>query len=107
FVVGVADALDGLAAGWAGLSETAVDGHVFAEGGDFLGKVAAGFGVEAVDPELQGVAGGGVEALPLVSGEFVGELDGGGTGGVKYLVGGGVADAGEGARVGEWWVERG
>jgi hypothetical protein len=51
-VVGVADALYGLAAGWAGLSEAAVDGHVAAEGGDLLGKVSGGLRVEAVDPEL-------------------------------------------------------
>ena len=66
FVVGVADALDGLAAGGAGLAEAAVDGHVFAEGGDFFGEGFGGFGVEAVDPELERVAGGGEEALPLV-----------------------------------------
>ncbi len=59
FVVGVADALDGLAAGEAWLFEAAVDGHVFAERGDFFGKCLAGFGVEAVDPEMEGVAGGG------------------------------------------------
>ena len=104
-VVGVADTLDGLAAGGAGLSETAVDGHVVAEGGYFFGEVAGGFGGEAGDPESQGVAGGGVEALPLVGGEFVCELDGGETGGVEDLVGVGVADAGEDARVGEGSLE--
>jgi hypothetical protein len=67
-VVSVADALYGLAACWAGLSETAVDGHVAAEGCDFLGKVAAGFCVEAIDPELKRVARGGEEALPLFAG---------------------------------------
>ena len=30
-----------------------------------------GFGGEAVDPELEGVAGGGVEALPLGWSELV------------------------------------
>jgi len=65
-VVGVADALDGLAAGGAGLAEASVDGHVFAEGCDFFGEGFGGFGVEAVDPELHDVAGGVVEALPLI-----------------------------------------
>ena len=105
FIVGVADALDGLAAGWAGFSEAAVDGHVVAEGGDFLGEVAGGFGVEAVNPELKSVAGDSVEALPLLGGEFVGELDGREMGGVKDLVGVGVADAGQDARVGEGSLE--
>ncbi len=105
FVVGVADALDGLAAGGAGLFEATVDGHVFAEGGDFFGEVAGGFGVEAIDPELKSVAGGGEEALPLLVGEFVGERDGGEAGGVEDLVGVGVADAREDARVGEGSLE--
>ena len=43
-----------------------MDGHVFAEGGDLFGEGLAGFGGEAVDPELHGVAGGVEEALPLV-----------------------------------------
>ena len=38
-------------------------GHVGAEGGDFF-REALGFGAETVDPELEGVAGGVVEALP-------------------------------------------
>ncbi len=104
-VVGVADALYGLAAGWARLSETAVDGHVAAEGGDFFGEVAASFGVETVDPELKGVARGGVETLPLFAREFVRELDGGEAGGVEDLVGVGVADAREDAWVGEGSLE--
>jgi hypothetical protein len=101
FVVGVADPLDGLAAGGAGLAKAAMDDHVFAEGGDFFGEGLGGFDVEAVDPELEGFACCGEEALPLLVGEFVGELDGREVGGVENLVGVGVADAGENARVGE------
>ena len=67
-VVGVADALYELATGWAWLPEATVDGHVVAEGGDFFGKVLAGFRVETVDPELKCVAGGGEEALPFFVG---------------------------------------
>ncbi len=104
-VVGVADALDGLAASGAGLAEASVDGHIFAEGGDFFGEGLSGFGVEAVDPELEGFASGGEEALPLLGGEFVGEEDGREAGGVEDLVGVGVADAGEDARVGEGSLE--
>ena len=74
-VVGVADALDGLAAGGAGLSEAAVNGHVFAEGCDFFREGLGGFGVEPVDPELEGFAGGGEEALPLGWVELRGLLD--------------------------------
>ena len=65
FVVGVADALDGRAAGGAGLVEAAVDGHVGAEGSDFFGEGLGGFCREAGYPEIERVAGGGVEALPL------------------------------------------
>jgi len=104
-VVGVADALYVLSAGWAGLSETAVDGHVVAEGGDFFGEVAAGFGVEAIDPELERVPGGCEESLPLFVGEFVGELDGGEACGVENLVGVRVADSGENAWIGEGSLE--
>jgi len=105
FVVGVADSLDGCAAGWAGLSEAAVHGHVFAEGGDFFGEGCGGFGVEAGYPKTKRVASGGEEALPLVFGEFVGLQDGGEMGRVEDLVGVSVADAGEDARVGEGSLE--
>ena len=44
FVGGVADALDFGAATRTGLFVTAVDGHAFAEGGDFFGEFACGFG---------------------------------------------------------------
>jgi hypothetical protein len=105
FVVGVANALDGLAASGAGLAETSMDGHVWAEGCDFFREGLGGFGVEAVDPELEGFAGCGVETLPLVVGEFVGLQDGRELGGVEDLVGVGVADAAEDAWVGEGSLE--
>jgi hypothetical protein len=104
-VVGVADALDGLAADGAWLSEATVNGHVFAEGGDLFWEGRQGFGVEATYPEIKRVAGGGEEALPLFGGEFVGEEDGGELGGVEDLVGVRVADAGEDAWVGEGALE--
>src|ERR1700744_4770056 len=56
FVVGVADALDGRAAAWAGKIEAAVHGHLGTEGGDLLGEVFLGFGVEAVDPGFKRLA---------------------------------------------------
>ena len=82
-----------------------MNGHVFAEGGDLFGEGVGGFGVEAADPEIKRVAGGGEEALPLLGGEFVGEEDWGELGGVENLVGVGVADAREDARVGEGPLE--
>ena len=105
FVVRIADALDGRAAGGAGLIETPVDGHVGAEGGDFFGEGFGGFCFEAGYPEIERVAGGGVEALPLVGSQLVGLEDGREVGGVEDLVGVGVADAGEDAGVGEGSLE--
>jgi len=105
FVVGVADALDGLATGGAGLAEASVRGHVFAEGRDFFGEGLRGFRVEAVDPELKGVAGGGVEALPLGWSELVGLEDRREFGGVEDFVGVGVAYAAEDAWVSEGSLE--
>ena len=100
-VVCVADALYGLAADGAWLQITTVDGHVLAKGRYFLREGFAGLGVEAVDPELEGAARRVEEALPFFAGEFLCELDGREAGGVEDLVGVGVADAGEDARVGE------
>ena len=101
FVVGVTDALDGGAAAGAGLAEATVRGHVFAEGSDFFGEGLRCFGVEAVNPELQGVARCNVKPLPLLFGEFVSLQDRGEMGGMEDLVGVGVANAGEDAWVGE------
>ena len=67
-VVGVADALDRRAALGAREIEAAVDGHLGTEGGDLLGEFGGCFGVEAVDPGLQGCACGNVEAVELGEG---------------------------------------
>jgi hypothetical protein len=71
----------------------------------FSGKDFGGFGVEAVDPGLQGVRGWRCRGAATRRGEFVGLQDGRELGGVEDLVGVGVADAGEDARVGERSLE--
>ncbi len=71
----------------------------------FSGKACAASALRRVYPESKRVAGGGVEALPLVFGEFVGLEDRRELGGVEDLVGVGVADAGEDAWVGEGSLE--
>ena len=38
----------------------------------FSGKACVGFGLQAVDPELRVLAGGGVETLPFFGVELVG-----------------------------------
>jgi len=56
-VVGVADALYGLAAGGQGCPKRPWTAMSLRKAGDFFGKVAAGFRVEAVDPEFKGCRG--------------------------------------------------
>ena len=58
FVVGVTDALDGIATARAGKFVAAVDGHAFAEGGNFFRKFAGGFGAQASGPVGETLADG-------------------------------------------------
>ncbi len=71
----------------------------------FSGKAWAASALRRVDPELERVACGGEEALPLLWSELRGLQDGREASGVEDLVGVGVADAGEDARVGEGALE--
>jgi len=80
-------------------------GHSFAKGSDLLWEGGGGFGAEAVEPELQGLAGGGEEALPLAVGELAGKRDGRELGGVQDFIGVGVADAAEQVLIGERALE--
>ena len=105
FVVGVADALDGAAAARAGLAEAAVDGEFRAECGDVLGKFLSGFGLRRSIHSGERGARGSQKALPLFWLEFVGERDGRELSGVEDLVGVGVADAANEARIGESALE--
>ncbi len=105
-VVGVADALNFVAATGAGLAIASVNGHVWAEGSNLFREICGGFGAKFVDPESEGVAGGIEECLPFGGLQFVGERDGRKFGGVEDFVGVGVADAAEDARVGERAFER-
>jgi hypothetical protein len=104
-VVGVADALDGLAATGAGLAKAAMDRHFRAEGGDFFREALLGFSAETVDPESEGGAGGGEEAVPVFGLEFGSEREGRELGGVEDFVGVGVADTADEAGIGESALE--
>jgi hypothetical protein len=66
FVVGVANALDFLSAGWAGLSVAAVNGHFLSKRGDFFGEGGFGLRAQAFDPERESVARGGEERFPFL-----------------------------------------
>ncbi len=105
FVAGVADALDFGAAARAGLFVAAVDGHAFAEGGDFFGEFAGGLGAEAIGPLREAGADGFVEALDFGDGEFLGQRERREFGFPENFVGVGVADAAEEARIGEGALE--
>ena len=105
FVVGVANALDGAAATRAGLAEAAVDRHFGAKGGDVFGEFCPGFGREPCNPKLQRRSRGVEKAPALVWREFVRERDGREACGVENLVGIGVADAADEARVSEGALE--
>ena len=50
FVVGVADALDGITTTRAREFVAAMDGHAFAKGRNLFGKLAGGFGTKASGP---------------------------------------------------------
>jgi hypothetical protein len=101
FIVGVADALNFVAAAWAGLAIASVNGHVWSKRGHFFWEICGGFGAEFFDPERKRVARSGEECLPLGRLQFVCDRDGREFGGVEDFVGVGVADPAENARIGE------
>jgi hypothetical protein len=104
-VVGVADALDGLAAAGAGLAIAAMNGHFRTEGGDFLREALLGFSAEAVDPESESGAGGGEEAVPVFGLKFGGKREGRELGCVEDFVGVGIADAADETGIGKGALE--
>src|SRR3954466_1968195 len=65
-VVRIPDALNFLAATRAGLTVSSMSGHPFAKRRYVLRELLARLGVELVDPNLQRVAGRGVQPIPLV-----------------------------------------
>src|SRR5580765_2466766 len=105
FVGGVADALDFGVAARAGKFVAAVDSHAFAEGGNFFGKLAGGFGAEAVRPAGEAEADGFIEALDFRDREFLRERERRKLGFEENFVGISVADAAEQARVREGALE--
>ena len=105
-VVGVADALDGGAADRARLPVAAVHRHVRAKGGHLLGEVVAVVGAQPGDPVGKRRAGRLVQARDLFRRELVGHGERRQARAVQDLVGIGVADAAEQARVGERALER-
>lgn len=106
FVAGVADALDFCAAAGAGKFVATVDGHAFAEGGDFFGEFTSGFGAEVIGPGREAGADGLVEALNFGRAEFLGEREGREFCFPKNFVRVSVADAAEEAWVGKGALER-
>ncbi len=82
-VVGVANALNGSAAHRTGKVEAPMNGHLRTKSRNLLGEGRRGFGIEAVDPELQRIACGVEEALPLLWCELMSLKDGREPGGVQ------------------------
>src|SRR6266849_1286524 len=105
FVGGVTDALDFCVAARAGLFVAAVHGHAFAKGGDVLGEFAGGFGTQALGPAGERSASGGEEALDFRRGELLRERERGKFRFEQNLVGIGIADAAEEARIGKSTLE--
>ena len=106
FVVGVADALNFGGAPRAGLFVAAVNGHAFAEGGDFFREFVGGFSAQPIGPLREAGTDGFEEALDFGHAEFLGERERRKFGFPENFVGVGVADAAEEARVGEGALER-
>src|SRR5438270_6149332 len=106
FVVGVANALDSFSTSEAGLAVAAMDLHIWAKGGHFFGKGGGRFCAETIDPELNGIAGGGVQSFPFLWLQLVSLGDGRELRSVQNLIGIGVADTAEDARVGQRTLER-
>jgi hypothetical protein len=105
FVGGVTDALDFCGAARAGLFVAAMNGHAFAEGGDFFGEFAGGFGAEAISPVRETRADGFEEALDFRDGKFLRERERREFGFPENFIGVGVADTAEEARIGEGALE--
>ena len=105
FVARVANALDFGAAARARLFVAAVDGHAFAESGDFFGEFSCGVGAEAIGPMCEAGADGFVEAFRFGRREFLRESERREFGFPENFVGVGIADAAEDARVGERTLE--
>ncbi len=78
-----------------------MNGEFGTEGGYFFWEFVFGFGLQPVDPLSERGARGGEKALPFFGLELVGLGDGRELGGVENLVGVGVADAADEARIGE------
>ncbi len=76
FVIGIANALDLLAAPWTRLVEAAVHGHLGTKSGDFFREALFGLGAQALNPEGESGTRGSEEAFPLVGLELVGESNG-------------------------------
>ena len=69
------NALDFGTAARAGKFVAAVDGHAFAEGGDFFGEFASGFGAEMIGPVREVGADSFIEALDFRDRELLSERE--------------------------------
>ncbi len=72
----------------------------------FSGNARFRFGAKPSDPELQRLPGRGKQSFPFVGRELVGERDRRELRRVQDLVGIGVADAAEQARIGQGALQR-
>jgi hypothetical protein len=79
-----------------------VDGHAFAKSGDLLGKLV---GLQPRAPFLQYPDGCRVQALDLIILQITGKRNWRQAGAMQDLVGVGVADAREQARIGQGALE--
>src|SRR6185437_7451058 len=104
--VGVADALNLSTAAWAGLVKAAVHGHFRPEGSHILREFFPCLGGEPVRPRAESLARGGVETIPLVWLELLGERNWGKLRSVKDFVRVCVADAADQSWIGEGALER-
>src|SRR5579884_706332 len=104
-IVGVADALHLLATAWTGLAVAAMDGHTFAEGGYLLRELPACLRAQAIDPETQRAARGLEQPVPFFCFEFLRLRDRRQPRVVQNLIGVGVSDPAQHARVGESALE--
>jgi hypothetical protein len=105
FIAGVADALDFRSAARAGKLIASVNGHAFAEGGNFFWEFAGGFNAQPISPSSEAGANGFEEALDFGDGEFLRERERRKFGFPEDFVGVGVADAAEVVGIGEGTLE--
>jgi hypothetical protein len=105
FIGGVTNALDFRATARTGLFVAAVDGHAFAKRSHVFRELPTRFGTQPIGPVRERGADGGEEALDFRNRELLSLREGREFRFKQNLIGVGVADATEEARVGEGPLE--